>query len=294
MPVVLLGLGSNLGDRRAILEDAVSKIERRLEVLSISEWFTYPAVGGPTGQQDFLNGALVGRTELAPHDLVQQLQRIEREAGRERIRRWDSRTLDCDLLLYGDQTVDTETLQVPHPRMITRRFVLEPAASVAPDMHHPQTGWTMKRLLHHLENATPYYCVLGPDDDRSRQIAQKISESTGFPLVTRAQVAGENSKSPVAWISVTSEILNDFDVSSGLISTFWNWEPWLEDDRLAIPIEFRSALAPKLIIVTEPTGSAFAQKFAKLQPSLRRPTLFLSAKQEDALQDAIGCVQAMQ
>ena len=294
MPVVLLGLGSNLGNRQAILEDAVSKIGQSLDVLSVSAWFTYPAVGGPTGQQDFLNGALVGRTELAPHDLVQQLQRIERDAGRERIRRWDSRTLDCDLLLYGDQTIDTESLQVPHPRMITRRFVLEPAASVAPDMVHPHIGWTMKRLLGHLEDATPYYCVLGPNEAQTLEIAQQISKSTGFPLVTRAQLPGENSKSPIAWTSVTSELLHDLDASSGLISTFWFWEPWLEDDRLAVPVEFSSALAPKLIIVTEPTGSAFAQKFAKLQPSLRRPTLFLSAKQDDALQDAIGCVQAMQ
>ncbi len=157
MATCLIGLGSNLGDRRTILERAVSRLRQHaaIQVAAVSSWHDYPAIGGPAGQGSFLNGAARLITELSPHELRQELHRIERDAGRQRAVRWAARTLDVDLLLYDRQIVNSPELQVPHPRMTTRRFVLEPAADVAAEMVHPLTGWTIGKLLQHLREAPP-------------------------------------------------------------------------------------------------------------------------------------------
>lgn len=294
MPRCLIGVGSNLGDRSAILQGAVADLRRQLTVTAVSKWFTYAAVGGPEDQQDFFNGAVVAETELSAQEVALVLQQIEASAGRERIERWSSRTLDCDLLLFGNKQIDTQSLQVPHPRMIARRFVLEPAAEIAADMIHPQIGWNIKKLFRHLVDAMPYFCVLGSDKDFARRIAELVSNATSSRLLTIQQLTGRKAKSPIKWATAANDLLaNEIQPSRGLVSNFWVWEPWLHDARLPIPVDFRPTLNPKLIIVTDPIGSDFGKNFAMLDQRLRLPTLFLSDKKH-AVQDAVGSVLAMQ
>lgn len=133
---VWIGLGSNLGDRRAHLEGAVEAL-RSLEgfrVLRTSDWITTEPVGGPAGQPLFLNGVLEGETALPARALLSALHRIERAHGRvrEREERNGPRSLDLDLLLYGDDAIEEPDLVVPHPRLEERTFVLEPLARLAP------------------------------------------------------------------------------------------------------------------------------------------------------------------
>jgi 2-amino-4-hydroxy-6-hydroxymethyldihydropteridine diphosphokinase len=137
-----LGLGSNLGDRRGHLEHA---IERLPGVVAVSAFHGTDPVGGPP-QGRYLNAAVVIETELGPRALLDLALEIEREAGRERAERWGPRTLDVDLLLYGDRIVDEPGLVVPHPRLSERAFALGPLSEIAPDWVVPGTGRTVQEL----------------------------------------------------------------------------------------------------------------------------------------------------
>jgi len=152
-----IGLGSNLGDRRATLEAAIDDLraEDGVEVLAVSPWYETAPVG-PVEQGAFLNGAAGLRTDLPPGPLLALLSSIERRHGRDRTagERWGPRTLDLDLLLYEDRIIDEPGLTVPHPRMAERRFVLEPLAAIAPNVVVPAAGGaavTVGGLLERLE-----------------------------------------------------------------------------------------------------------------------------------------------
>src|SRR5688572_20237766 len=139
MPRVAIALGSNLGDRESLLRLARTRLRTLLtSVLASSSYETEPV--GVTGHQPlFLNAAVVGETSLTARALLSALQLIERDAGRERPFPGAARTLDLDLVFYGDAIIDEPGLQVPHPRLRQRRFVLEPLAEIAPDMCDPET-----------------------------------------------------------------------------------------------------------------------------------------------------------
>jgi 2-amino-4-hydroxy-6-hydroxymethyldihydropteridine diphosphokinase len=126
-----LALGSNLGDRWGHLRTAVAALP---DVVAISPVYETDPVGGPEGQGAYLNLVVELDTELTPRQLLAVAQGLEEAAGRVRAERWGPRTLDVDILLIGDQRVDDEDLQVPHPRMWERAFVLVPLADLAPDL----------------------------------------------------------------------------------------------------------------------------------------------------------------
>jgi 2-amino-4-hydroxy-6-hydroxymethyldihydropteridine diphosphokinase len=146
-PPVFLGLGSNLGDREAAIAGAVLRLAARgfRTTLRSSLWLTEP-VGGPP-QGFFLNAVAGGETRLAPEALLEACLATEREMGRVRAERNGPRTIDVDILLYGDERRDEPGLVVPHPRMHERRFVLAPLAEVAPGLVHPVLGLTVGELL---------------------------------------------------------------------------------------------------------------------------------------------------
>ena len=140
-----LGLGSNLGDRRAHLEAAVRGLAAAGEVVAVSSFLDTEPVGPP--QPRYLNAALVLETGRTPRELLELGQELERRAGRERGGRWGPRTLDVDLLLYGDRILRERDLVVPHPRLQERLFVLEPLAEIALDWPVPGLGRTVRELL---------------------------------------------------------------------------------------------------------------------------------------------------
>lgn len=152
MTTCLIALGSNLGDREANLGGAIKELCAIAGTVVMRQSRFYPTqpVGGPVGQGEFLNGAVVIETTLEPLPLLRELQRIEAEFGRQRAERWGPRTLDLDLLLYGDAQIETPDLVVPHPRMAARRFVLEPSAEIAGEMVDPSSGHTIEKLLRDL------------------------------------------------------------------------------------------------------------------------------------------------
>ena len=126
-----LGLGSNLGDRRRYLREA---IEPLTGVVAISQAYETDPVGGPPGQDPYLNCVVEIETTLTPRQLLGVCHRLESAAGRVRGERWGPRSLDVDILLVGDLHIDEPDLVVPHARMWERRFVLAPLAELAPDL----------------------------------------------------------------------------------------------------------------------------------------------------------------
>jgi len=149
--VCAVALGSNLGDRRSHLNFAVSRLRAVLDDLKVSEYYETEPVGLTGVHALFLNAAAVGKTSRSARAVLGELLAIERERGRERPFANAPRTLDLDLVLYGDAVIDEPDLVVPHPRFRERRFVLEPLASIAPELHDPVTGKSVRALFSRLE-----------------------------------------------------------------------------------------------------------------------------------------------
>ncbi|WP_336941368.1 2-amino-4-hydroxy-6-hydroxymethyldihydropteridine diphosphokinase [Acinetobacter pittii] len=128
-----IGLGSNLGDSRQILSEAIAKL-KTLGAVKVSRLYQSPPMG-PQDQPNYLNAVAELNTDLTPLDLLDQLQRFEQEAGRVRLRRWGERTLDLDLLIYGNEKIQNERLTVPHIGILERDFVVIPLLDLDADLH---------------------------------------------------------------------------------------------------------------------------------------------------------------
>jgi 2-amino-4-hydroxy-6-hydroxymethyldihydropteridine diphosphokinase len=144
---VAISLGSNLGDRRAHLEYAVDALQLDLTEISVSTFLETEPVGVGPEHGVYLNAAVVGRTELSARVLLERLLEIEEERGRARPYPMAPRTLDLDLILYGEEIIQEYGLTVPHPRFRERGFVLGPLAEIAPEMIDPTTRQTISELL---------------------------------------------------------------------------------------------------------------------------------------------------
>ncbi len=158
MATAYIGLGSNLGDRAAEIEAALSAL-RELDGVNVAA--TSPsyetASEGPVEQGRYLNAAAAIETRLGPRELLDAMLAIERTLGRRREQeiRWGPRRIDLDLLMYDDRILDEPGLTIPHPRMHQRRFVLGPLSRIAPDAVHPQLDETIEFLLDRLGPASP-------------------------------------------------------------------------------------------------------------------------------------------
>ena len=151
---VLIAMGSNLGDRAGFLLAGLARLGA-LEGFSpgrLSPVYETEPVG-PAGQGPYLNAVLEGESALAPRALLEALLAIERELGRVRDRRWGPRTLDLDLLDYGGRVLREPSLELPHPRLHERAFVLVPLADLQPDWRHPALGRSARELLANLNTA---------------------------------------------------------------------------------------------------------------------------------------------
>ncbi len=151
MTKVYVGLGSNLGNRRENLVNAINRIGANagIQVKDKSDFFETAPVGGPP-QPDYVNCAIELETEIEPQTLLKEFNKIERELGRKPGVRWGPRIVDLDILLYGDRIVNDHNLKIPHERMHERAFVLEPLCDISPDIKHPVLRVNVSELLEKL------------------------------------------------------------------------------------------------------------------------------------------------
>jgi 2-amino-4-hydroxy-6-hydroxymethyldihydropteridine diphosphokinase len=148
----VIALGSNLENRRLNLDIAITKLEVLLGELTISPYFETKPVGGPP-QDDFINAVVIAESTLPAEQLLKELLAIEDEMGRVRDVRWGPRIIDLDLILCGDQVIDTVFLKLPHPLAASREFVLEPWLAIDPDGQIPGKG-SIKSLLASIQSAS--------------------------------------------------------------------------------------------------------------------------------------------
>ena len=144
---VAISLGSNLGDRRAHLDYAIDALGLDLTDISVSTFLETEPLGVGPEHGPYMNAVVVGQTQLQARVLLERLLEIEEERGRTRPYPMAPRTLDLDLILYGDQIIDEDGLRVPHPKFRERDFVLRPLAEIAPEMIDPVTRATVTELL---------------------------------------------------------------------------------------------------------------------------------------------------
>ena len=159
--IAYLSLGSNLGDRAAHLQTAISRLDALGKVIAVSSIYETEPVE-LTAQPWFLNCVVVLDTEKMPRQLLAGVLDVEQQMGRRRVQKKGPRTIDIDILLFGNSVIDTKGLTIPHPALHERRFVLEPLAEVAPDIRHP----ALKRTMRELRDALP------PGQQAVRRIAK--------------------------------------------------------------------------------------------------------------------------
>ncbi|MGA2699977.1 MAG: 2-amino-4-hydroxy-6-hydroxymethyldihydropteridine diphosphokinase [Isosphaeraceae bacterium] len=221
-----IGLGSNLGDRKAILDGVVAQLRQTPELLvrSVSTYHETKPVGGPAGQGPFLNAAAALETTLDPIALLHRLQEIEADAGRVRTVRWGERTLDLDVLLFGDEIIDRPDLSVPHPRMGVRRFVLVPLEEIASAARDPLTGRSISELRANLDRRPSYLALEGwwsAPEKRAALERLVVELNTGCwsqrdleELAPQIRSLSESSRKPFGLLEVTLGFLEARKLSS--------------------------------------------------------------------------------
>jgi 3-oxoacyl-[acyl-carrier protein] reductase len=247
--IAFVALGSNLGDREQILDDAVARLRATpgVEVLSISSYHETTPVGGPAGQGNYLNGVVQLRTTLDALALLHVLLAIETQLGRVRTERFGPRTLDLDLLLYGTQTLDVRDasadLILPHPRMHERFFVLEPLVEIAPLAVHPLLQSTAKDLLDRLKAPKPSArelagknaVVTGSTSGIGRAIALALADAGANVLIhgrrssERAEQVAEECRARGVDAMCLLADLSDPSECAGIVGfAFEMWEPEID------------------------------------------------------------------
>lgn len=202
----LVGCGSNLGSRREHLDRAVELLGFMpgVTLRAVSRFRETRPVGGPAGQSAYLNAACLIETDLAPRELLDALAAVEQTLLRQRSERWAARTIDLDLLLYDDLVLESDALTLPHPRMVTRRFVLEPCVEIAAEFGHPAAGCPLRDLLANISVPHPLVAIVGAPGSGAAEVAEAVADATlARHLPAPVSVPGDGD--PAAWRAAAAE-----------------------------------------------------------------------------------------
>ncbi len=178
----LISFGSNLGNRDAVIADAARAIIQApfIETFRTSRLFETPAIGGPGGQEPFLNAIAALDTRASAREILALLQSVEEQLGRQRKHRWGARSIDLDVVLHGELVGGGRGLIVPHPRYTARQFVLQPACDVAAEYRDPRFGWTLRQLTDHLSAGAPSLALIGGDLATRLKLCERLATEHGI------------------------------------------------------------------------------------------------------------------
>lgn len=224
----LISFGSNLGDRDCLITEAARILSTCQEVQGFcaSRLFETPPIGGPQGQESFLNAVAAFETRASAREILLTLQRVETQLGRQRRQRWDARSIDLDVVLHGELVGAGGGLIVPHPRYTARQFVLEPACDVAPHYRDPRFGWTIEQLARHLRRGVPSLALQGGSESTRNSLCDLLRERHGVQTFTNAP-----SREPITIVGraprVTAEdggqpsLTREITADSGAFDRHW-------------------------------------------------------------------------
>lgn len=318
----LVALGSNLGDRRDHLDKAVELLGFMpgVTLLGVSRYRETKPIGGPGGQAPFLNGACLMETDLSPQDLLGLLQAVEASLERERSVRWGPRTVDLDLLLHGETILESERLVLPHPRMATRRFVLEPSAEIAAELHHPTADCSVGDLLDNISQPDPRVAVTGIAGTPTVAVAEAVADRLLARLV-RTPTKPPDSPDPAAWAATleawsrtlaedgTAEECQGHERHHGVVSDYWTGSLWLDPSNPLEPRETaRPAARPHVVLLLLADERHLPARDVRMQSRLvellhgriacgvPRPKAVVPIRAESAeraIDEAVAAVEAM-
>jgi 2-amino-4-hydroxy-6-hydroxymethyldihydropteridine diphosphokinase len=265
MNASLISLGANLGHVRESMMAAKHLLEETFghANLQFSHLYRTPPVGGPSGQQMFLNAVASIHSDCTAWEIWESIKRIELTLGRNRQHRWEARRIDIDLLLHNDQRIWTPHLKVPHPRMCMRSFVLIPAAEVAAHWVDPVTGWSIEHLNNHLHRSrtdgSEIVVICESDQQRIELQTAFASHETRFHGPIRWDVmrrpAGALAQHSTSYQSISTKLNNQPRLTIVTVASpdplTILWEdvsaPWARWMRLSdSPIEIDQSLYPLL------------------------------------------------
>ncbi|MCG8653665.1 MAG: 2-amino-4-hydroxy-6-hydroxymethyldihydropteridine diphosphokinase [Pirellulales bacterium] len=245
----LISFGSNLGTRESLIAQAARRIDQSPATAGFqtSRLFETPAIGGPGGQEPFLNAVAAFETSASAREILSLLQTVEQELGRQRLKRWDARSIDLDVVLHGELVGGGTGLIVPHPRYTARQFVLQPARDVAAHYRDPRFGWTLGRLAEHLSDGVPSLALIGGDETIRETLCVRLSEEHSIrtfdapPLAEPMAVVGNapaqiRDREPVAaeggdWTSASPKFTIKVDDDTPWVSAFVPSLPELDSDQ---------------------------------------------------------------
>ena len=287
-----------------------------VRVRHVSTYYETLPIGGPGGQDGFLNSAALLDTSSSPQQLLAHCLQVESIAGRRREERWGARTLDIDLLLYDDLVVTAPELVLPHPRMTFRRFALEPAAEIAGEMVHPPTGWTVAQLLENLGARPLYLALTGGHSAERSSLLQRVSTRTAVDLALdrTPYPRGHNLSRQIEFLDSRADLLEAArrTARQTLLSDFW-FDDVLAWDQTEFSHNHWSQLhahwtehrpqemVPNLILMMPAAVDTVAQNDAKRLRDVwkagvpnQAPSFDLPADLELAADELVAAVQAMQ
>lgn len=272
MTQCLIAFGANQGDRSATLSRAVELLAANgFQDIRVSRAIETNPVGGPESQAAYLNAVLSANTDLNCHAVAAKLLSVEQSCGRSRSERWAPRTIDLDLLLFGDSVIDEPQLCIPHPRMTFRRFVLEPACEVAGDMRHPLCGLTLRQLSSKIALAKKFFCVW-------------LTASPGYVSAVVNRVNAGRPKLRIDIVELDTSAL--FPVPE---AAAWRMRVVSE------PVQFReTGETPRLMIGNRDKGLVNAQKLVVAVQRFPGASLIVSDDERIAAQDLAAALSALE
>lgn len=189
MAQCLISFGANLGQPSETIEQAIQQLQKRLggglRDFRLSRLFRTPAVGGPSGQPPFINAvAALEVQDLTAWDVWHAVRETEHALGRVRMERWEARRIDLDVLVFDEQRIWTQHFKLPHPRMVMRRFILEPALDVAGDWREPVSGWTIRELAEALRRGPASVALVGWDAAQAQGLLERAAAQSQCTWIT--------------------------------------------------------------------------------------------------------------